>query len=152
MWARSWWKPYMQQMYTSHVHSTSHVYKLLRKDYSTPARYKRQRRFYFKVVLVRYWFFSSVPFSVLKSRFLRFHGTGSGTSVLVPRFWFLLLDTRVSVKGFQGYICICLILELVRFHFGSNALVLEFKLTGTSTAQNFWYLCYWPNTKITWWE
>ena len=41
--------------------------------------------------------------------------------VLVPRFWFLLLDTTVSVQGFQEVICICLISVLVRFHFGSKS-------------------------------
>ena len=68
------------------------------------------------LVLTRYWFFSSVPVSVLKPRFLRFHGTGSVTSVLV-----LLLNIRVSVLGFQGVICICLILVLVRFYFRSSS-------------------------------
>ena len=55
----------------------------------------------------------------LKPRFLWFHGTGSGTSVLAPRFWFLLLDTRVSSLGFLGVTCIFLILVLVPLHFGT---------------------------------
>ena len=41
--------------------------------------------------------------------------------VPVPRFRFLLLNTRVSVQGFQEIICTCLILVLVRFHFGVNS-------------------------------
>ena len=84
-------------------------------------------------VLIQYWFFSSVPVSVLKPRFLQFHGTGSVISVLV-----LLLDIRFSVLDFQGVICICLILVVVRsisvpvwLQMEPNALVLEPKLTGT---------------------
>ena len=70
----------------------------------------------------------------------RFWHLGPGTSVLAPRFWFLLLDTRVSALGFQGVTCIFLILVLVPLHFGTisapnqvelKALVLEPNLTGT---------------------
>ena len=43
----------------------------------------------------------------------------STVPVLVPQFWFLTLDIKISVQGFQVVICICLILALVRFHFGS---------------------------------
>ena len=102
----------------------------------------------YKLVLVRSWFFSSVPVSVLKPRFLRFHGTGSGTSVLIPYSRYQGFGSR-----FSGVICTCLILVLFCFHFGSisapnqvepKALVLEPKLTGTSTAQNFRY----QNTEV----
>ena len=51
-----------------------------------------------------------------------------GTEALVPlvaQFWFLLLDTRVSVQGFQGVICICLMLLLVWFHFSSRPFRLQ---------------------------
>ena len=81
------------------------------------------------LVMGRYWVFSSVPVLVLKPRLLRFRGTGSRT---------LVLD--FSIPGFQGVICIFLILVLVRFHFSTisppnhvkpKALVLEPELTGT---------------------
>ena len=62
----------------------------------------------------------------------------------VPWFRHLLLGSRVSVQGFQGILCIFIILELVRFnfwcHFGIflvptqvelTTLVLEPKLSGT---------------------
>ena len=48
------------------------------------------------IALGRYWFFSSVPVSVLKPRFLRFHGTGSGTSVLVLTSQYQGFGTRFS--------------------------------------------------------
>ena len=54
----------------------------------------------FIFVLGQYLFFSSVPVSVLKPRFLRFHGTGSGTSVLVLTSRYQSLGTR-----FSGIIC-----------------------------------------------
>ena len=96
---------------------------------------------WYTVVLVRYWFFSSL--SVLKPRFLRFHGTGSGTSALVPTSRYQGFGTRIS----GGY--------LHSSNFGNSsfnsgsilapkqvepkALVLEPELTGTLTAQNFRY-------------
>ena len=51
----------------------------------------------------------SVLVSVLKPRFCQFHGTSSGTSVLVPTF-----QTNVLVQGPQGVICIF-------FHFGASS-------------------------------
>ena len=53
---------------------------------------------------------------------------GPGTEASVPavsRYWFLylgsflMLDTRASVQGSQGIICIFLFLVLVRLHFGT---------------------------------
>ena len=88
-----------------------------------------------KLVLVRSWYFSSVSVLVLKPGFLPFYGTGSGTSVLVPNSRY-----QGFGKRFSGGICICLILVLIRFHFGSisasnqvepKALVLKPKITGT---------------------
>ena len=89
----------------------------------------------YNVVLGRYWLFGLVP------------GFGIEASIpvvpqyrfLVPRFWFLLRDTRVLVQCFLGVICIFLILVIVRFQFGAiavhnqvepKALVLRPKLTG----------------------
>ena len=72
---------------------------------------------------------------------------------MVARFSLLLLDTRVLVQGFQRVICIFLISVLDGFGFGSisapnqvepKAMVLEPKLTGTLTAQNFRY----QNTEV----
>ena len=66
----------------------------------------------------------------------------------VSWFQFLLLDTRVSIQGFQLIICIFLILVLVHFHLSTisvlnqvepKALVLGPKLTGTLRSQNFRY-------------
>ena len=37
----------------------------------------------------------------LKPHFLWFHGTGSGTSVLVPRFWRLGAGSYFWIPGFQ---------------------------------------------------
>ena len=70
---------------------------------------------------------------------------GFTVPVLVPWLWFILLDTRILVQGFQGIICIFLILVLVWFDFDTisvldqvepQVLVLEPNLTGTETAQN----------------
>ena len=92
----------------------------------------------------QYWFFGSVPVSVLK-----FHSTGSSTSVLVPSSWYQGFLTR-----FSGVIWTFLTLILVWFHFGTIAvqnqvgpiaLVLEPKMSRTYTAQNFWY----QNKKVT---
>ena len=55
------------------------------------------------IALGRYWFFSSVPVSVLKPRFLRFHGTGSGTSVLVPTSQYQGFGTKFS-KGLFAFV------------------------------------------------
>ena len=66
------------------------------------------------LVLGRYWFFRSVPVSVLKPRFLLFHGTGSGTSVLALIARYQDFGTR-----FSEIICIFLILVLVHFQFGT---------------------------------
>ena len=67
-------------------------------------------------------------------------------SSTVPWFWFLLLDNRVLVHGFQGVVCAFFILVLIRFHtilvpnqVEPKALVLETQLTRVQTAQNFWY-------------
>ena len=58
---------------------------------------------------------------------------------------FLVLNTRVSVQGFQGIMCIFLTLVLVWFDFDTisvldqvepQALLLKPNLTGTETAQN----------------
>ena len=46
-----------------------------------------------------------------------FGSCGSTVPVLVPQFWFLLLDTRVLVKRFSGFFFVCLILVLVGLHF-----------------------------------
>ena len=46
---------------------------------------------------------------------------GFTVPVLVPWLWFILLDTRILVQGFQGIICIFLILVLVWFHYGSKS-------------------------------
>ena len=57
----------------------------------------------------------------------------------VPRFWLLIVSTRVSVQSFQKIISIFLILVLALFHFNAvsvrnqvepKALVLEPTLTG----------------------
>ena len=74
---------------------------------------------------------------------------GPGTEASVPavsRYWFLylgsflMLDTRASVQGSLGIICIFLFLVLVRFHSSTilishqlepKALISEPKLTGT---------------------
>ena len=74
--------------------------------------------------------------------------------VTVTVFWFrfLLLNTRVSIQGFQVIIYIFLILVLAHFHSRTilvpnqvepKALVLGPKLTGTLPSQNFRY----QNTK-----
>ena len=80
-----------------------------------------------------------MPVSVLKPRFLRFHGTGSRTSVLVPYSQYQGFGTRFS----GGYLYLShfgTVSVSFRFHFGSisapnqvepKALVLEPKLTGT---------------------
>ena len=54
----------------------------------------------------------------------------------VPWLWFLLLDNRVLVHGFQGVVCVFLILALVWFHtilvpnqVEPEALVLKTQLT-----------------------
>ena len=48
--------------------------------------------------------------------------------VLVPLFWFLFLNTMISVQGCQGIIRIFLILVLVSFHFGSIQLQIRWNL------------------------
>ena len=63
----------------------------------------------FIFVLGQYLFFSSVPVSVMKPRFLRFLGSGSGTSVLVLTSRYQSLGTR-----FSGIICIF-------SHFGTSS-------------------------------
>ena len=82
-------------------------------------------------VLVQYRFFRSVPVSVLKPRFLRFCGPGSGTSDLVPTSRYQGFGTKFS-KGLFAFVSFWYI--LVRFHFASisaskqvepKALVLE---------------------------
>ena len=89
-------------------------------------------------------------FSV-KSRFRHFclSSCRSMVPVPVPRFRFLLLDTR-----FSGVIGISLSLLLVWLHFGTilvqnqakpKVLVFEPKLTGTLTAQN----CRYQSTKVS---
>ena len=60
------------------------------------------------LVLVWSWSFISVLVPVLQPWFLQFHGS----TVLVP-------NARYQGTGYLGVICICLILVLVRFHFGS---------------------------------
>ena len=99
------------------------------------------RKFELRLVLGRYWFYSSVPVSALMPRFMRLHGTGSVTSV-----WYLLLDISVSDFNarFSGdylpFSHFGTSTVLFRFHFGfistpnqvePKALVLQPKLTGT---------------------
>ena len=97
-------------------------------------RHNYERKYNVQIlVLIPYWFYSYVLVLVLKPRFLRCHGTGSDTLILVP-------TSRASVQGFQGVISICLTLVLVLFNFGSisatnqvkpKTFVPEPKLTGT---------------------
>ena len=84
----------------------------------------------FIFVLGQYLFFSSVPVSVMKPRFLRFLGTGSGTSVLVLTSRYQSLGTR-----FSGIICIF-------SHFGTSSVpfrLLEPKALVLETAQKIRY-------------
>ena len=76
------------------------------------------------VVFVRYWFFSSIPFSVLKPRFLRSHGTSSGTSVLVPTSRYQGFGTRFS----GGY------LQILNFGTGS----IHFGFRPTLVVRELW--------------
>ena len=71
-------------------------------------------------MLVWYRFFSSVLFSVLKPRFLRFCGTGSGAWVLVP----IILNFMFSVQGFQGVLYIS--------QFGTASVPFRFRLGSKS--------------------
>ena len=88
---------------------------------------------------MRYRFFSSVPVLVLKPRRLRFHGTGSATSVLVPTSRYQGFGTRFS-GGYLDFSNFGTASVPYRFQLGSisspnqvepKALVLEPKLTGT---------------------
>ena len=64
---------------------------------------------------------------------------GSATEAAVPRFWFLLLDTRVSILGFHGFSW----LGSISVPFSASnqvepkALVLEPKLTGNLNCEKF---------------
>ena len=57
-------------------------------------------------MLVWYWFFSWIPVSVLKPRSLGFHGTGSGSSVLVPASWYQGFGTRFW-GGIFAFVSFC---------------------------------------------
>ena len=101
--------------------------------------------YWYTAVLVRFWFFSSL--SVLKPRFLRFHGTGSGTSARVPTSRYQGFGTRIS-GGYLHSSNFGNSSVPFRFLFGSilapkqvepKALVLEPELSGTLTVQNSWY-------------
>ena len=75
--------------------------------------------------------------------------------VVVPGTWLLLLNTKILVHGFQGFFKFlsfwCWFGVIFKYYFVSvpnqvepEALVLEPKLTGTLTAQNFRY----QNTEV----
>ena len=64
--------------------------------------------------------FSSVPVSVLKPLFLRFHSTSSCTSVLVPTSRYQGFDTRFS-GDYLHLTHIGTNLVRFRFHFGSKS-------------------------------
>ena len=61
------------------------------------------------LVLGQHLFFSSVRLLILKP-LLRI----SKVPVLVPRLWFLLLDTRVSVQVYRGLFALSITLRLAK--------------------------------------